>query len=393
MKEMSLPAGVGYVIDKLRERGYEANAVGGCVRDFLIGRPSLDFDVTTSALPELVKRVFSCEEIIETGIKHGTVSLVYEGEIFEITTYRLDGEYTDSRHPSEVSFTDELILDTSRRDFTMNAICYNPYDGYSDFHGGIEDIKRGIIRTVGEPERRFTEDALRIMRAVRFSAVLGFQIEEKTERAIFELSHRLNNISRERIFDEWKKMLSGKFFYEAISKYKGVIQSAIPQLSNKALPSKNLLDAADALVRNIALFDSAEDYETAMRSLKADNATVKCGKAVLENISAPTNTKEAILHLMSALGKETAELLIKTKILLSLSDKSELCELENLLKSGAVYKLSQLKINGKDLEAAGLFGAELGKALKNALCAVMEESVQNEREALMAFVTKKTRRE
>ena len=179
-----LPKEPLYIIEALNAKGFRADIVGGPVRDFLLGKAPDDYDVTTDATPEEVKEVFSHERVIETGIKHGTVTLVKNGANYEITTYRIDGEYKDSRHPESVSFTKRIEEDLARRDFTMNAIAYNPKDGVTDPFFGKEDIRLGIIRAVGEPELRFTEDALRILRGARFSSRLGFVVEEKTKDAM-----------------------------------------------------------------------------------------------------------------------------------------------------------------------------------------------------------------
>ena len=206
---LMLPDAVVKTLRRLRDAGYEAYIVGGCVRDFLRGVAPKDFDMTTSALPEEVHAVFAGERIIDTGIKHGTVTLLADGMPLEITTYRLDGDYLDARHPTSVSFTSSLREDVARRDFTMNAIAYHPDEGFRDYFGGRADIEAGIIRAVGEPCRRFEEDALRILRALRFSSVLDFEIEEETARAARRTAHLLSRIAGERIREELFKLLDG----------------------------------------------------------------------------------------------------------------------------------------------------------------------------------------
>lgn len=202
---IQLPEKVQYIIHTLEESGFEAYAVGGCVRDSLLGRTPDDWDITTSARPVEVKRVFA--RTIDTGIQHGTVTVMLGKEGFEVTTYRIDGEYEDGRHPKEVIFTSNLIEDLKRRDFTINAFAYNDRSGIVDAFGGMEDLRQGIIRCVGDAGERFTEDALRMMRAVRFSAQLGFQIEESTRQAIIELAPNLSLISAERIQTELVKLM------------------------------------------------------------------------------------------------------------------------------------------------------------------------------------------
>ena len=202
---IKLPQEVRTILHTLQRAGYEAYAVGGCVRDSLLGRTPEDWDITTQAKPEETKALFS--RTIDTGIQHGTVTVMMHGRGYEVTTYRVDGEYEDGRHPKEVAFTAELKEDLRRRDFTINAMAYNEEQGLVDAFGGKEDLKAGIIRCVGDPDERFTEDALRIMRAVRFSAQLGFVIEERTKSAIRGHASRLSQVSAERIQVELTKLL------------------------------------------------------------------------------------------------------------------------------------------------------------------------------------------
>lgn len=206
MITIDIPADVRYIIEKLRSAGYEAYAVGGCVRDSLLGKTPKDWDITTSAFPEDVKCLFT--RTIDTGIKHGTVTVLLNGTGYEVTTYRIDGEYLDGRHPEEVSFTSNLDEDLKRRDFTINAFVYNEAEGVKDLFGGLDDLKNGIIRCVGDPLLRFGEDALRILRAVRFAAVLSFDIEKATYDAAAELAGNLSKVSAERIKTELEKTLT-----------------------------------------------------------------------------------------------------------------------------------------------------------------------------------------
>ncbi|PWM45669.1 MAG: CCA tRNA nucleotidyltransferase, partial [Clostridiales bacterium] len=217
------------IINKLSQNGYDAYFVGGCVRDFLRGEAFTDIDICTSATPEEVKKCFSEETIIETGIKHGTVTLLFCGESFEITTFRSEQGYNDSRHPSNVEFIKSINEDLSRRDFTMNAIALK--DGIiTDPFGGSQDIKNKIIRTVGNPDERFKEDALRILRALRFSSVLGFEIEEKTAESIFKNKELLCHVSKERIAVEFNKILLGKNVENILINYSSVIAVFIPEI-------------------------------------------------------------------------------------------------------------------------------------------------------------------
>ena len=203
-----LPEKVTYIIDTLTQHGFEAYAVGGCVRDTMLGRIPMDWDITTSAKPEQVKELF--RHTIDTGIQHGTVTVMLEHEGFEVTTYRIDGEYEDARHPKEVQFTSNLLEDLKRRDFTINAMAYNDKDGLVDAFDGVGDLERGVIRCVGAAVERFTEDALRMLRAVRFGAQLGFSIEDETREAIVSLAPNIAKVSAERIQIEMVKLLTSR---------------------------------------------------------------------------------------------------------------------------------------------------------------------------------------
>ena len=221
---MVLPENISRALDMLESAGHEAWVVGGCVRDSLMGIIPHDYDITTSALPAETEQVFAGYRLIETGLKHGTVTVLADGSPIEITTYRVDGEYRDSRRPERVTFTRNIRDDVSRRDFTMNGIAYNPKQGYFDEFGGAEDIKAGVIRCIGKPEKRFREDALRILRGLRFSASLGFEIEENTARAMHDTRELLNKISAERVFSELCGLLTGRNSHRNIFR---VLNSAI----------------------------------------------------------------------------------------------------------------------------------------------------------------------
>ena len=223
--------GARLVLDRLHENGYEAYVVGGSVRNMMLGMSVDDFDITTNALPNETKLLFPDFTVVETGIKHGTVTVVVNGENVEITTYRTEGEYTDSRHPDKVEFTSSLELDLSRRDFTVNALAYDGEGAVVDLFDGEEDIKNKVIRAIGNPYERFNEDALRILRAVRFSSVLGFDIEENTRCAMLECKHLLSKISKERIAVEINKFLRGKNVKNALLYNWEIISEIIPEIA------------------------------------------------------------------------------------------------------------------------------------------------------------------
>ena len=229
-KLIKMPENAKGIIDKLRTCGYDAYAVGGCIRDSIMGKIPYDWDICTSALPEEVLEVLGERNIIENGLKHGTVTVHIDGENYEITTFRTDGQYLDNRHPENVTFVRELKEDLSRRDFTMNSLAYNYSEGLIDIFGGRDDINNSIIRCVGDPDKRFGEDALRILRALRFSSQLGFSIEEKTSASIHKNAELLKNISAERIMSEFTKILMGKNVEDVLMNYKDVIAVFIPEI-------------------------------------------------------------------------------------------------------------------------------------------------------------------
>lgn len=227
---MDMPKNVDIAINLLQSAGFEAYAVGGCVRDSLLGKTPNDWDITTSAKPEDMKSVFADFHCIDTGIKHGTVTVVIDGEPLEITTFRLDGEYEDNRHPKSVTFTSDLGADLGRRDFTVNAMAYSKMTGTIDLFGGQNDLKNGIIRCVGNPDRRFNEDALRILRALRFASALDFEIEEKTAQSLLKNRALLGNISEERIAKELLKLVCGKGAKRILTDFAPVLFEILPEL-------------------------------------------------------------------------------------------------------------------------------------------------------------------
>lgn len=227
---MDMPKNVDTAIDLLQSAGFEAYAVGGCVRDSLLGKTPNDWDITTSAKPEDMKSVFADFHCIDTGIKHGTVTVVIDGEPLEITTFRLDGEYEDNRHPKSVTFTSNLGADLGRRDFTVNAMAYSKMTGTVDLFGGQNDLKNKIIRCVGDPDRRFNEDALRILRALRFASALDFEIEEKTAQSLLKNRALLGNISEERIAKELLKLVCGKGAKRILTDFAPVLFEILPEL-------------------------------------------------------------------------------------------------------------------------------------------------------------------
>ncbi|MGN0544413.1 MAG: CCA tRNA nucleotidyltransferase [Acutalibacteraceae bacterium] len=229
-KILSMPENAEIAVELLRSSGYEAYAVGGCVRDSLLGKSPDDWDITTSARPDEIKRVFGSFHCIDTGIEHGTVTVVINSQPFEITSFRLDGEYEDNRHPKNVTFTSDISADLSRRDFTVNAMAYAPGAGIVDLFGGREDLADGVIRCVGDPDRRFNEDALRILRALRFASTLNFEIEPATAASILENRTLLKNISQERIAKELLRLLCGEGVRRILTDFAPVLFEILPEL-------------------------------------------------------------------------------------------------------------------------------------------------------------------
>ena len=389
-----LPDNVNYILSKLENSGYRADIVGGPVRDFLLGKSPDDFDITTSATPDETKRVFSDLRTVDTGIKHGTVSVIIDGEQYEVTTYRIDGEYKDSRHPESVTFTEDIKEDLRRRDFTMNAIAYSPRHGITDPYGGREDTACGIIRAVGEPTLRFSEDALRILRGVRFSASLGFCVEEKTKRAMLETRGLLKNVSVERIYVELRKMISGAHSYSAFSEFSEIISDALPELSGLKLPERELYGKANYLSRIIALFYLNSDspavaFEAAMKRLHTDSHIRECGRSVIPMIdSADVSSDKGLTRVLRDIGAENALALINVMVLLDKADGEAPLRLEKLLSDGAVYKISDLRIDGKALIALGAKGRQIGEMLSRLLDEVIDGSLENTEEALLSRAKK-----
>ena len=231
----NIPDHIIPVLDSLEGAGYEAYLVGGCVRDRARGKEPNDYDVTTNAKPHEMQEVFRNYRVIETGLKHGTLTVVSDGECVEVTTYRIDGEYADNRHPTSVSFTDDVTLDLSRRDFTVNAMAYSRALGLCDPFGGMDDLKRRMIVCVGSPTERFSEDGLRILRALRFASVLEFAIDIDTANAIHDMKELLRGISKERIYTELRKLLSGGHASEIMREYSDVLSVCIEGVSPSAV--------------------------------------------------------------------------------------------------------------------------------------------------------------
>ena len=392
-KVFNLPRSVEFIINRINQFGHRADIVGGPVRDFLLGGIPHDYDITTSARPEEIKEIFADFRTVDTGIKHGTVTLVLDGESYEITTYRIDGEYKDSRHPESVEFTKNLAEDLARRDFTVNAIAYNPRDGLCDLFGGREDIKGKIIRAVGDPEKRFSEDALRILRGIRFAATLGFEIDDKTALAMRKCKDLLGNVSAERIFVEWKKLISGDNSYEVIKRYRDIIAEFLPELASVTLPDKERYEGSAPFVRMLSLFAALPEasgvYRCAMARLKTDSQTRNLGAlALTDDEKYDTSSELGLKIMMSELGAEVARIRLLLEYALGKREKDSLSAVDSIIERRLPYRISDLDINGSDVAALGFKGAAIGKALSSLLLLVMKGELENKRDALISALGK-----
>lgn len=440
--QIELPEKVKLIIHTLTAAGFEAYAVGGCIRDSLLGRIPQDWDITTSAFPEQVKALF--RKTIDTGIKHGTVTVLMDREGFEVTTYRIDGEYEDARHPKEVIFTRNLTEDLKRRDFTINAMAYNESNGLVDAFDGAGDLKRRVIRCVGNPRERFTEDALRMLRAVRFGAQLGFSIEEHTKVAIGELAPSLKRISAERIQTELVKLLVSDHPEEVRTLYEtGISREIFPWLDEMMNTKQNnphhcytvgehtlvtLKNVpADKVLRLTMLFhdmakprcltvDEAGIYHfkghpqegarmagEVMRQLKFDNDTIARVKALIlwhdDNPPVtPANIRRAIHRVglrqypdlfavkrADAMGKNPSQ---QADMLAYIDDYE--AQYRQIIEEEQCISLKELAVDGSDLIAAGMKpGKNIGETLDYLLRRVLENPEYNNRETLLKLAAER----
>lgn len=395
--KISLPKEVKHIIDILTQNGYEAYAVGGCVRDSILGRVPGDWDITTSALPQQVKALF--RRTIDTGIQHGTVTIMLGKNGYEVTTYRIDGKYEDSRHPESVEFTPNLEEDLKRRDFTINAMAYNDENGIVDIFGGIDDIRNRIIRCVGNAHDRFTEDALRILRAVRFSAQLGFEIDKATKDAARELAPTLVKISRERIHTELNKLLlsdNPDYFsvvYELgvmkviISELEGVNSGDIDRLRVLIKRTKPCLPERYAALLSVIGKDKTR---AVLKGLKLDNATISMAVKLVEYLGiTPALTEPQMRHYINEVRKEDALRVIDFNLSFAddsmheeYTDMRKLCS--HVLERGDCTSLKELDVTGKDLVDAGFeAGKQLGELLNSLLTEVLDNPSLNDRNYLL----------
>lgn len=390
---IQLPYEVEWVIGKIRDAGYEAFAVGGCVRDTLLGRTPEDWDVTTSARPEAVKAIF--ERTVDTGLQHGTVTVLKNRKGYEVTTYRIDGEYHDGRHPDSVEFTPNLLEDLKRRDFTINAMAYSHETGIVDEFGGMEDLKAGIVRCVGRPEDRFTEDALRLLRALRFSAQLGFEIEESTYAAIKTIAPNLAKVSKERVQAELTKLLlSAHPERILLLKETGLSAQIVPGFDAvfaPALFSKLSQLPAEKSLRwaGFLLCQSTKQAEAVLKGLKMDNETIGNVSRMIEGAKETLPLeKPAVRRAMSRYTPYQLEGALKLKELMGSPDAAEIRRLrEEIIRDGDCVSLKDLAVKGRDLLEAGVErGPMVGEILNHLFDLVLLHPEKNDRELLLKEV-------
>ena len=390
---IQLPYEVEWVIGKIRDAGYEAFAVGGCVRDTLLGRTPEDWDVTTSARPEAVKAIF--ERTVDTGLQHGTVTVLKNRKGYEVTTYRIDGEYHDGRHPDSVEFTPNLLEDLKRRDFTINAMAYSHETGIVDEFGGMEDLKAGIVRCVGRPEDRFTEDALRLLRALRFSAQLGFEIEESTYAAIKTIAPNLAKVSKERVQAELTKLLlSAHPERILLLKETGLSAQIVPGFDAVFAPALfselSRLPAEKSLRwAGFLLCQSTKQAEAVLKGLKMDNETIGNVSRMIEGAKETLPLeKPAVRRAMSRYTPYQLEGALKLKELMGSPDAGEIRRLrEEIIRDGDCVSLKDLAVKGRDLLEAGVErGPMVGEILNHLFDLVLLYPEKNDRELLLKEV-------
>lgn len=436
---IQLPYKVNNIIEVIQAAGYEAYAVGGCIRDSILGKEPDDWDITTSAKPEVIKKLF--DRTIDTGIQHGTVTVMMGKEGFEVTTYRIDGEYEDCRHPSEVIFASDLKEDLRRRDFTINAMAYNERDGLIDIFEGRKDIERGIICCVGDARERFGEDALRMMRAVRFSAQLGYEIEAETKEAIKELAPALHKISAERIQVELVKLLtSGHPDFLRIAYETGITACVLPEfdlcMKTKQNNPHHCYDVGEHILHTLTYVEpdkvlrlgmlfhdigkpqtltvdengvthnhghahiGEEMTEKIMRRLKFDNAAINnVRKLVLYHDLNIEPSAKSVRHAANKIGEEIFPLLfcVKYADIMAQSNfereeklkrlEEVKCIYEQILEQKDCLSLKTLEVTGNDLIAAGMNpGREIGETLHKLLEIVLDNPEYNNKDYLLSLL-------
>lgn len=400
--KINLPPKVRYIINKIYQNNYEAYIVGGCVRDAILGFEPNDYDITTSASPNTIQEIFKDFKCIETGIEHGTVSVLMEDEIFEITTYRIEGEYKDHRRPDKVDFTDRLEEDLKRRDFTINAMAYNEKKGLIDLFGGKEDLNNKIIKTVGNPYDRFNEDGLRMIRAIRFSSKLNFTIEKETLKAIYDKSFIINNISLERITDEFTKIILSdkpeniKYLFETkLLKHLNISNEdnigKLTQFYNEIVIlkkiNKNLekrLALLDYIIEknNINCKSFCNELIYSKKIIKNHNIIL----TLLKNIEIDHLNKVEIKKILSEVDRNLLEEYLDISGIIYDKEKKvdEIIDiLSEIEENNECYIIKNLKVNGRDIMSLGYKNKEVGEVLNYLLEIVIEDYTLNKKDVLI----------
>lgn len=403
MEKIKVPAQAKKIMEVFRTHGFEAYVVGGCVRDSLLGREPEDWDITTNASPQQTKQLFG--RTVDTGIEHGTVTVLAGGESFEVTTYRIDGDYEDSRHPKEVLFTGRLADDLKRRDFTINAMAYNEQEGLVDRFDGLADLQAGIIRCVGCAKERFTEDALRILRCLRFSAQLGFEIEETTKQAVTTLAPSLSKISAERIQAEWNKLIVSEYPERMQEAYDyGVLRQFWPEVAVDAELVRGVCSVKGTdkkrlrYMRYAMMFRQlpAETVHSCLRRLKFDNETIQNVTGLVTYLPmAVEPTEESVRRAVCRTGEALFAMLPTVwRACCSENDSAawkRLDKVETLYarirERGDCISQRMLAVSGRDLIALGMKpGREIGDVLERLLDHVLAYPADNKKELLLLLV-------
>ena len=370
----------------LNSGGFQGYAVGGCVRDMIMKRRPYDFDITTNATVGEMLKLFSGYHCLTQGAKHGTVAVVMGNEVVECTTYRVDGKYSDGRHPDSVTFSPRLSDDLSRRDFTVNALAYNKNDGIIDLFGGIGDINNRTVRAIGDPDRRFTEDALRIMRAMRFSSTLGFTIEKNTAESMIKNAARLALISKERITSELEKMLIGENIGYVIENFGGILKHIIPDIVLSHAVTKRIERCPKEYdVRLFALVSECDDPSAALESSRL--ALRKTDKKLISELShmSPPKDRTDIKRLLAEFGETSV------KKYISYSGSNRLAdELSGVLKSGECYDISHIDISSEKLMELGFVGHEIQTAKEEILNRIIRGELENTENEIIEYLKGRT---
>ena len=403
---MYLDSGAEKLINVFADAGFDAYAVGGCVRDSLMGRPVSDYDLAVPCPPQITEEVLSKNGIrfIETGLKHGTVTAVINLKPYEITTFRTEQGYSDNRRPDSVSFVTDITADLSRRDFTVNAMAYNPRLGLVDEFGGRHDLKAGVLRTVGDPDTRFSEDALRILRAVRFASTLGFEVEFLTARSIIKNSPSLLNVASERITAELEKFAAGQNSVAVLNRFAPALSHILPSVDK--ICEKHALDTALAIMQKLP---RSLDFLLAMLALVAYSekceihaseneifGLIKPSKSLKNKVNALISNYNITLKADKAFIKQTLSKLPPDVLCdvitlkLAFNNDSELVKIKRLLSeivnNNEPYLVSQLDIDGEDIIALGFEGKRVGELLQKALDLVISGEIKNDKRQILKHI-------